>query len=220
MVLYDKWVGQTVAFNHLLCLPLVGAGSRTLTTVWRKRQETGLGGGRCLGGTFEDLSRMSWSPLLYLYTLTHTLTHTHRETSALAPLLSLPASSCLPLPGNVRCYVMIDGLHSETEQPPLFVCLCYAWLQNDSWDQCTVLGLSGKKSWAPLVLACLLFLRTKEMGVSECPQKLIPFVKPCSFWALRNFEYYKLLLEFMFYSKLHYAEEVRMISDLQVCACV
>lgn len=66
----DKWVGQTVDFRHLLGLPLVGAGTRTLTTVWRKRQETGLGGGRCLGGTFEVLSRMSWSPLLYLYTHT------------------------------------------------------------------------------------------------------------------------------------------------------
>ncbi len=64
-----------------------------------------------------------------------THTHTHIHASAPAPLFSLSASSCLPLPGNVRCRVMIDGLRSETEQPPLFVCLCYAWLQNDSRDQ-------------------------------------------------------------------------------------
>lgn len=53
-------------------------------------------------------------------------THSPLHKTALALPFSLYTSYLLLFPGSACCLLMIDGLHSETEQPPLFVCLCFA----------------------------------------------------------------------------------------------
>lgn len=54
-------------------------------------------------------------------------THTHARTHA-------PLRLVLSFPENVWCHAVIDGLRSETEQPPLFVRLGSTWLRSTSWD--------------------------------------------------------------------------------------
>lgn len=144
-----RWDGQAVAFSHFLA-PQRTAG-------WKEHQETGLEGGRCPGGTSEEVFRVSWSHEYWIH---------------------------LPVPGNVQS-LMMDGLHSGAEQPTLFVCLCCASLQNDSWDQCMLWVCLARKVGL-FGLICSSFQRRKEMGVSEGPQAWMPFGKP-SLWAFEEF---------------------------------